>query len=161
MDTRDNQLIGASGEHLVLSRLLARGILAAQAPQGVRKADIIVHPLDNGTPWLIQVKTRLKGPKDGGWKLDDKHMYEVSKNLIYCFVDMQSSPERVYVIPAKKVSQVLLEADRVWMDKPMRDGSKRTKNMWRMIKPKFLVKLKSAPDGWMDKYLENWDYLSQ
>ncbi len=155
------QLVGAAGEHLVLSRLLSRGILAAQAPQGTRKADIIVHPLDSGTPWLIQVKTRLKGPKGGGWKLDDKHMSETSTNLIYCFVDLQSVPEKVYVVPSKKVAEVLVEADKKWMKKPMRDGSKRTKNMWRMIKPKFILDLKSAPDGWMDKYLENWDLLDK
>ncbi len=153
------QLVGAAGEHLVLSRLLRLGILAAQAPQGTRKADIIVHPLDGGTPWLIQVKTRLKGSEAGGWKLDDKHMSEVSPNLIYCFVDLQSSPEKVYVVPSKKVSQILIEADREWMKKPMRDGSKRTKNMWRMIKPKFILNLKSAPPGWMDKYLEAWELL--
>ncbi len=155
------QLVGAAGEHLVLSRLLSRGILAAQAPQGTRKADIIVHPLDSGTPWLIQVKTRLKGPKGGGWKLDDKHMSETSTNLIYCFVDLQSVPEKVYVVPSKKVAEILVEADKKWMKKPMRDGSKRTKNMWRMIKPKFILDLKSAPDGWMDKYLENWDLLDK
>ena len=153
------QLVGAAGEHLVLSRLLSRGILAAQAPQGTRKADIIVHPLDGGTPWLIQVKTRLKGSADGGWKLDDKHMEEKSPNLMYCFVDLQSVPEKVYVVPSRKVAQVLVEADKEWMKKPMRDGSKRSKNMWRMIKPSFIIKLKSAPRGWMDKYLENWNLL--
>jgi hypothetical protein len=155
------QLVGAAGEHLVLSRLLSRGILAAQAPQGTRKADIIVHPLDGGTPWLIQVKTRLKGSAGGGWKLDDKHMEEKSPNLMYCFVDLQSVPEKVYVVPSKKVAQVLVEADKEWMKKPMRDGSKRSKNMWRMIKPSFIIKLKSAPRGWMDKYLENWDQLEK
>jgi hypothetical protein len=154
-----SQLVGAAGEHLVLSRLLSRGILAAQAPQGTRKADIIVHPLDGGTPWLIQVKTRLKGSAGGGWKLDDKHMEEKSPNLMYCFVDLQSVPEKVYVVPSKKVAQVLVEADKEWMKKPMRDGSKRSKNMWRMIKPKFILKLNSAPHGWMDIYLENWDLL--
>ena len=155
------QLVGAAGEHLVLSRLLSRGILAAQAPQGTRKADIIVHPLDDGTPWLIQVKTRLKGSVGGGWKLDDKHMEEKSPNLMYCFVDLQSVPEKVYVVPSKKVAQVLVEADKEWMLKPMRDGSKRSKNMWRMIKPSFILELKSAPHGWMDKYLENWDQLDK
>ena len=155
------QLVGAAGEHLVLSRLLKLGILASQAPQGTRKADIIVHPLDGGTPWLIQVKSRLKGAKDGGWKLDDKHMTETSSNLMYCFVDLQSVPEKVYVVPSKKVAQVLVEADKAWMKKPMKDGSKRTKNMWRMIKPKFIIDIKSAPAGWMKKYLENWDQLQQ
>ena len=155
------QLVGAAGEHLVLSRLLSRGILAAQAPQGTRKADIIVHPLDGGTPWLIQVKTRLTGPAGSGWKLDDKHMEEKSTNLMYCFVDLQTVPEKVYVVPSKKVSQVLIEAEKEWMRKPMRDGSKRSKNMWRKIKPNFILKLKSAPNGWMDKYLENWDQLEK
>ena len=155
------QLVGAAGEHLVLSRWLSRGILAAQAPQGTRKDDIIVHPLDDGTPWLIQVKTRLKGSVGGGWKLDDKHMEEKSPNLMYCFVDLQSVPEKVYVVPSKKVAQVLVEADKEWMLKPMRDGSKRSKNMWRMIKPSFILELKSAPHGWMDKYLENWDQLDK
>ena len=32
----DTQLIGAAGEHLVLSRLLARGFLAAHRPAGRR-----------------------------------------------------------------------------------------------------------------------------
>ena len=155
-----SQLIGAAGEHLVLSRLLSRGILAALAPQGTRKADIIVHPLDGGTPWLIQVKTRLKGPKSGGWKLDDKHLSETSPNLLYCFVDLQQIPEKVYVVPAKKVSEILIEADKKWMKKRKRDGSKRTKNMWRMIKPKFILDLKSAPHGWINKYLENWELLN-
>lgn len=156
----DNNLVGAAGEHLVLSRLLSKGILAAQAPQGTRKADIIVHPIDDGIPWLIQVKSRLKGAAGGGWKLDDKHMAETSSNLIYCFVDLQTTPEKVYVVPSKKVSEILIEADKKWMKKPMRDGSKRTKNMWRMIKPKFILDLKSAPEGWMDEYLESWNLLN-
>jgi len=155
------QLVGAAGEHLVLSRLLSRGILAAQAPQGTRKADIIVHPLENGTPWLIQVKTRLGGPKGGGWKLDDKHMTETSSNLIYCLVDLQEKPEKVYVIPSKKVAEILIEADKKWMKKPMKDGSRRTKNMWRMVKPRFILELKSAPSGWIDKYLEAWELLEK
>ena len=155
------QLVGAAGEHLVLSRLLSRGILAAQAPQGTRKADIIVHPLDGGTPWLIQVKSRLTGPKESGWKLEDKHMEETSTNLMYCFVDLQCVPEKVYVVPSKKVAEVLIEADKAWMKKPMRDGTKRSKNMWRKIKPSFILDLKSAPAGWMEKYLENWDQLEK
>ena len=53
-----------------------------------------MHPLDGGTPWLIQVKTRLNGPKNSGWKLEDKHMIETSRNLMYCFVDLQCVPEK-------------------------------------------------------------------
>ena len=64
----DTTLTGAAGEHLVLSRLLQRSILAAQAPEGVRKVDILINFLDGGEPSLIQVKTRQYG-SDGGWHM--------------------------------------------------------------------------------------------
>jgi hypothetical protein len=57
----DKTFIGAAGEHLVLSRLLERGILASQAPCGTRKANILVNPLDGGLPQLIQGKGRRVG----------------------------------------------------------------------------------------------------
>ena len=155
----DTQLIGSAGEHLVLSRLLSRGLLASQAPRNTRKADILVNPLDGGSPYLIQVKTTLSGKGDIGWKMEDKHLIENSPNLIYCFVDFRSNPERVFVVPSKKISDVLKAVDKAWMKKPMRDGSKREKSMWRMIKPKFRVHTKLAPEGWMDPYLESWDLL--
>lgn len=65
----------------------------------------------------------------------------------------------VIVEPAKKVAEVLIAVDKAWMKKPKKDGSKRDKNMWRMIKPSFYVKTEVAPEGWMDKYFENWDLL--
>ena len=51
---KDKNLFGAAGEHLVLSRLLSKGIFAAQAPRGARKADVSVNHLD-GKPlgWFI------------------------------------------------------------------------------------------------------------
>jgi hypothetical protein len=55
------------------------------------------------------------------------------------------------------VVQVLSEAHTAQMKKPMKDGSKRTKHQGRKLKNKFIVDIKSAPDGWMDKYLEKWD----
>ena len=55
---RDKNLVGAAGEHLVLSRLLNLGYLAAQAPRGTRKADILVNYYEDIPPCLIQVKTR-------------------------------------------------------------------------------------------------------
>ena len=155
----DKNLIGAAGEHLVLSRLLVRGVLASQAPRNTRKADILVNPLDGGKPRLIQVKTTRSEKGALGWKMKDEHLTETSSDLLYCFVDFRSSPERVFVIPAKEVAQVLVAVDRAWMKKPKKDGTKRDKNMWRMIKPQFIVKTELTPSGWMDKYLENWELL--
>jgi hypothetical protein len=57
----DTQLTGAAGEHLFLSRLLSRGVLAAQAPRGARKADILVNFLNGRLPCLVQVESRQAG----------------------------------------------------------------------------------------------------
>ena len=62
-NSKDKTLVGAAGEHLVLSRLLSRGLLASQAPRGARKADVLLNPLDGGTPRLIQVKTHTSDGK--------------------------------------------------------------------------------------------------
>jgi hypothetical protein len=91
--------------------------------------------------------------------MKDEHLTETSSDLLYCFVDFRSSPERVFVIPAKKVAQVLVAVDKAWMKKPKKDGTTRDKNMWRMIKPQFIVETELTPPGWMDKYLENWSQL--
>ena len=88
--TIEKNLVGAAGEHLVLSRLLRRGLLAAQSPRGAKKADIIVHPIDGGTPWLIQVKTKLKSSKTE-WIMKPEHATTVDLDLIYCFVDLHLS----------------------------------------------------------------------
>ena len=62
----DTSLTGAAGEHLVLSRLLSRGVLAAQAPRGARKADILVNFLDGGTPCTYSSEI---APVWWGWRL--------------------------------------------------------------------------------------------
>ena len=149
--TIEKNLVGAAGEHLVLSRLLRRGLLAAQSPRGAKKADIILHPIDGGTPWLIQVKTKLKSSKTE-WIMKPEHATTVDS-------DLHSSPEKIYVVPSKVVAKVLTDADKVWMDKPRRDGKEKAEHKLRMLKNEFMLDVKSAPDGWMDKYLENWELL--
>jgi hypothetical protein len=156
--TIEKNLVGAAGEHLVLSRLLRRGLLAAQSPRGARKADIIVHPVDGGTPWLIQVKTKLKSSKSE-WIMKPEHASTADPDLMYCFVDMYSLPEKIYVVPSKVIAKVLTEADKVWMSKPRKDGKEKAEHKLRILKNEFYMDIKSAPDGWMDKYLENWDQL--
>ena len=108
---RDKQLVGAAGEHLVLSRLLAKGILASQAPRGARKADILVNPLDGGRPVLIQVKTTSGSRTRVGWHMNVKHESITDKDLFYCFVNLGEDNPQVYVIPAKVVACLLYTSD--------------------------------------------------
>jgi len=155
----DKNFIGAAGEHLVLSRLYARRVLASLAPPNAPEVDILVNPVDGNNSKLIQVKSTESRGKDRGWSMRDEHLSLVSPKLFYCFVELSSNPQNVYVIPSGVVAQVLKEADKAYMNKPKRDGSARTKHSRRMLKPNFLVDIPSAPDGWMDKYLEKWDLL--
>ena len=101
---RDTQLVGAAGEHLVLSRLLALGVLAAQAPRGARKADILVNHLDDRSSSLIQVKTRSGKGSDGGWHMKAKHEEIEDPDLFYCFVDLGKEHPTIHVVPAKVVA---------------------------------------------------------
>jgi len=155
----DKNFIGAAGEHLVLSRLYTNRILASLAPPNAPEVDILVHPLESAKSKVLQVKSSETTGKNRGWSMRDEHLKLTTPKLFYCFVDLASPLQDVYVIPSKVVARVLTEADAAYMKKPKRDGSKRTKHSRRMLKPEFLVDIPSAPHGWMNKYLEKWELL--
>lgn len=156
---RDKQLIGAAGEHLVLSRLLARGVLASQAPRGTRKADILVNPLDGGQPVLIQVKTRSGVGARKRWAMNAKHEDVAEPDLFYCFVDLEEEHPLVYVIPSKVVAKVIREGHAKWLRTPGAKGQKHNDSDMRSISNSPRLSNKYAPEGWMGKYLEKWEQL--
>jgi hypothetical protein len=152
----DTSLTGAAGEHLVLSRLLSRGVLAAQAPRGARKADVLVNFLDGGKPALIQVKSRQSG-SDGGWHMSEKHEAQLEEDLWFCFVNFEPDSPTVHVIPAKVVATALKIDHQTWLDTPGRNGQAHNPSNMRRLRPK----MSSQPEGWIDQYLENWDQIIQ
>ena len=154
MANADKSLIGAAGEHLVLSRLLTRGLLAAQAPRGVRKVDILVNFLDGGEPSLIQVKTSSTGSE---WAMNEKHESIDDPDLFYCFVDIKPMHPTVHVIPAAEVAAIVRESHAAWLAIPGRNGREHRDNPMRRIHPVIPVR----PTGWMDPYLENWDQIAR
>jgi hypothetical protein len=151
----DTSLTGAAGEHLVPSRLLSRGILAAQAPRGARKADVLVNFLDGGSPALIQVKARQSG-SDGGWHMSEKHELQTEEDLYFCFVNFEPASPTVHVIPAVVVAQVIQKDHQIWLDTPGKQGQAHNPSQMRRVKPKS----SGQEDGWMDKYLENWSQIT-
>ncbi|CAN2189182.1 hypothetical protein MCERE155_00475 [Candidatus Nanopelagicaceae bacterium] len=159
-NVKDKQLIGAAGEHLVLSRLLAKGLLASQAPRGTRKADVLVNPLDGGRPVLIQVKTTAGSKTRVGWHMNVKHESIKDKDLFYCFVDLGESNPVVYVLPAAIVAKVIKTGHANWLKTPGLKGRQRNDSDMRMISNSPRTENKYAPQGWMDKYLEAWDLLN-
>ena len=157
--SRDKQLVGAAGEHLVLSRLLNLGFLAAQAPRGTRKADILVNHLDGKPPCLIQVKTRTGIDADAGWHMGEKHESIDDEDLFYCFVALGEIQSDVYVVPAEKVAKVIKESHATWLKTPGKKGQKHNDTSMRKINNRNSLGIKSAPNGWMNEYLEKWSQL--
>ena len=160
VNIKDKNLVGAAGEHLVLSRLLSKGVLAAQAPRGARKADVLVNHLDGKPPCLIQVKTRSGTNASSGWHMGEKHEVISDKDLFYCFVSIEGAETFVYVVPAAKVAKVVKDSHETWLNTPGAKGQKHNDSKMRFIKNTYKLKIKSAPDGWMDKYLEAWDLIT-
>jgi hypothetical protein len=158
----EKNLIGAAGEHIVLSRLLARGILAAQSPFNAFKADILINPSDGGRPYLIQVKTRLSYEKKlRGWLLSEKNETQSDGNFFYCFVDLGLVDSKVYVVPSKKVAAILVESHQRWISTPGKKGQARNESSMRKLRLDYSnTPLKSAKGLWMEKYLENWDFFN-
>jgi hypothetical protein len=152
----DTSLTGAAGEHLVLSRLLSRGVLAAQAPRGARKADVLVNFLDGRSPALIQVKSRQFG-SDGGWHMSEKHETQTEKDLYFCFVNFEPASPTVHVIPAAVVAEVIKKDHLIWLDTPGKQGQAHNPTQMRRIRPISF----GQEEGWMDKYLENWSQITE
>lgn len=156
---RDKQIVGAAGEHLVLSRLLNRQYLAAQAPPGSAKVDILVNHLDDKPPRLIQVKTMTGKNINNGWVMDEKHEKIIDPNIFYCFVALGDIESDIYVIPSEIVATVVTDEMRKWLATPGAKGQQRKYTNMRTIKNQYLDKFDSAPDGWMGQYLEKWELL--
>ncbi|MDD8022421.1 MAG: hypothetical protein PHX82_04855 [Paracoccaceae bacterium] len=160
-------LLGAAGEHYVMSQLLLRGLIAALAPQGVPNLDIVVSDIDGRRQLGIQVKSRLKKGSDGGWHMGAKHEDIQSPTLFYCFVDfgdVSVDHPVTYILPSAKVAEVVRESHRAWLSRPGQHGQARNDSKLRRLVPDY--RYAYAPDpplyasGWLDPYREAWHLLA-
>ncbi|CAN2190256.1 hypothetical protein MCEMRE191_00508 [Candidatus Nanopelagicaceae bacterium] len=159
--TKDRQLIGAAGEHLVISRLLSLGNLASLSPRGVERADILVNPLNAGTPLLIQVKTRSGNDKAFKWAMTQKAENISDPNILYCFVNLETTHPDVYVIPSARIAAIVKMHHSDWLKETSKSGKPHKDTKVRTLQYSYKGKVPLAPEGWMDEYLENWSLLSQ
>ena len=169
----DKSIIGAAGEHHVLSQLLRRGWIAALAPSGAPNMDILVTDRNSKKLCAIQVKTRRGGIEKGkGWPMRPKHESIIADDLFYVFVDLgkqSTDPTNSYILPSMVVADRIRRDHRVWLATPGRGGRPhQDSNMRRFpldnsnIKPinqagKTLIE--QYPPGWLNQYHENWSIL--
>lgn len=147
-----SSLLGAAGEHLVLSRLLTRGVLASAAPPGFEAVDILVQPLSSDGPRSVQVKATFSSEKIGWW-LSEKHETITDPGLIYCFVTFSPTSQVVYVIPAPVVAQAIETDHRGWLSRSGAKGQARKDTPGRKLRASMF----DWPENWLDQYRENWD----
>lgn len=150
----DKALLGAAGEHLVLSRLLTKGFLASPAPRGTEKVDIVVTDKSGHSSCRIQVKT-TKGSPRSGWFLSGKHEKQIETDLFYCFVSLSLPLSQVFVVPSAVVADAILRDHQFWLSKPSRSGEPHRDSDMRRISSN----MSQMTENWLEVYLENWEQL--
>ena len=165
-------IVGAAGEHHVLSQLLRRGWIAAMAPDGAPNMDILVTDENNQRLCAIQVKTRRDIGRDKGWHMKPKHEKLIVNDLFYVFVDVGKQPSdrtTCYVLPSIVVADCIRRCHKIWLDTPGRGGRPHRDSSVRRLLPdhsnikpisdkgrKIIDRYRS---GWLETYRENWSIL--
>jgi hypothetical protein len=159
-----NKHTGDVGEHWVLYRLVRAEYTATLAPANAKAVDILAADKD-GKPLGIQVKTK-RGSR--GWRLTADAEGMIDPRLFYCLVDLGRDgglePPEVYVVPSSLIARHTSMGHAEWLKGVRPDGRPRKDSRMRQILdpvPKSVGDAVRAdfPDGWLERYKENWDIL--
>ena len=159
-------VLGAAGEHYVMSLLLRHGYIAALAPVGVPNCDIVVTDDIGDRLCAVQVKTRVEKGSDGGWHMSEKHEGISSSGLFYVFLDFGKTltdPPVSYVVPSAVVADVVARSHATWLSQPGKRGQERKDSNMRRFLPDYnkMGLDIGAGQGWLDQYRENWSLLEK
>ena len=172
-----SSVLGASGEHLILSHLLRLNFIAGKAPDNTKDYDLIVLNKDGTTSSPIQVKTTSQ---TSGCVLSKKHETPI-KDLIFCFVymDLYSNLNEIFVVDSKTVANFVKLGHQIWLKIPGQKGQKHNdsdmrrlervahKNIYKIPNyEKYLNEieieyLKNYQENWIEKYKDNWQILKK
>ena len=114
-------LVGPAGEHYVLYRLHAMGLLASLAPRGAPTVDILVLSPDETVVATVQVKARTYS-SDGGWHMGQKHESIALPGCFYAFVDFEPEVPVTYIVPSAVVADVVTKSHQAWLASPGKEG---------------------------------------
>ena len=180
-------VLGASGESLVLSKLLLNGFIAGKAPEFTKDFDLVVVSDDGIHSAPIQVKTTTTRHQ---WLMSKKHE-KVIENLIFCFVRIseQTKEEKIYLLDAQTVSHVLRKSHQIWLKIPAQKNTEKNNTNMRVLLSDY-NKLSGLPttirnlqseekdlseylskteidflseysEGWMEKYEGDWALIKR
>ena len=168
-----SSVIGAAGEHLVLSHLLRLGFIAGKTPDFTKDYDLVVINKDGTHSAPIQVKTSTYP----NWLMQKKHEEPID-NLFYCFVRMSldSIKTDIFIMDSNTVSNFVKTSHKIWLKMPARNGKKHKDTNMRKIESNFnhfkwienpgkylnsneLKFIEDHSKGWMEKYREAWHLI--
>ena len=155
------QNVGNAGEYYVASLLSARNFITSITLGRAERYDILaVSP--SGRTYKFSVKSRLSQEKSG-FTLSKKDEKKPSDDFYYVFVrlhEFKAEPE-YWVIPSKRVAEVISSSHRNFLKIPGREGQARNDSLLRKlpIVPRGSDKL-LYPKDWefeMKNYYKNFD----
>ena len=169
-------IIGNAGEHLAISYLLRKNLIAGLAPQNTEDFDVVVMSRTGQTLFPVQVKASTKK----NWMLSNKHERPI-KSLIYIFIrfskDLMNS--EMYILDSEKVAQVTKTSHAIWLKLPSSNGAphKSTKIRNLIIDHSALTRKITSPEkyltphelhfikthsaDWLEPYRDNWNLFKQ
>jgi hypothetical protein len=156
---------GDVGEHWVLYRLIRAGYTAVLAPTNAKAVDILAADRD-GKPFSIQVKTKRGASR--GWRLTKDAESMSDPSLFYCLVDLgrdgNLEPPEVYIAPSSLIAHHTKMGHAEWLKGIKPDGQPRKDSPIRQILDPVPKSAGDAvrtefPDGWLERYKENWNIL--
>lgn len=159
-----SSLLGAAGEHYVISQLLRRRLIAALVPLGVPTADIVVTDEAGERACALQVKARREIGSDGGWHMKAKHEGIRGASLFYVLLSFPNDLHRLpdaFVIQSGVVADALYQAHRAWPARPGRGGILHKDCDMRRFLPDYSrvgLEQEFGP-GWLDQYRDAWHLL--
>lgn len=146
-----------------MSRLLARGLTAALAPQFAPNIDILVTSPNGTLLKSVQVKTS-RNPRN--WRFSRKAEALAHSNLYYCLVHLNQAQEfqdTVYVVPSKLIASLVATSHSTWLAGTKANGAPRKDSAIREVKSDFTAVFGPDTDyglGWMDEFKEAWHLLA-
>ncbi len=165
---KDNAILGAAGEHFVMSKLLLLDLVACMAPAGAANIDIVISDSNGNSQCAVQVKShrRKNSVEPRSWPMDAKNEVHKSPKLFYCFVsfsDFGVAPIS-YIVPSGVVATYLEDNHKWWMATPGKQGQDHKDNSIRKfdLGPReFERGGRHYCSGWAEQYKESWNLISE
>jgi len=144
--------VGIAGEFYMAHILAKYGFKVNMSLGRTAGFDLFVQN-PSGKNLTVSVKTTYSS-KSKECRMDKKHETLIDESLFYAFVrlNMPDGKPEFWIIPSLIVAKAMIDSDKVWMDKPARDGSKHKESPMRLFA---LGKHRLYSDDW-EKQLEGF-----